>query len=447
MADDAIAEYREAIRLQPDFPPAYSFLTAALRKKGEFTEALSELRDLRDSVKAEAGESRRGHAAPDAFEITQMIERSIAEFEPLAEVERKLESVLNGQAQAASVAETLAFAQLCSQKKLHAASARFWAEAFQSDRTLADADGGRHRRHAASEAVLAGSGQGKADPPLDRAAQASLRRQALVWIQADLAAWNGFVDGDDPEALEEAQWALAVWKMDNHLDGVRDPNALAWLPEAERKAWQADWADLTGLLIRLHRAQIRLNPDDPVLHFALGNALRERGELDEAIDAFRAAIRLQPGVEPRNSLGIALAGQGKLEEAIAEFRAVIQLDPGDPRFHHNLGKALARRGTRDEAIVEYRAAIRLDPCDAESRNDLAGALREQGSLAEAVDEYRTAIRLEPDNAAGYYHLGLALRAKGELAEAIAAFREARDHTQPGSDLALLIEQALAESDQ
>jgi Flp pilus assembly protein TadD len=309
------------------------------------------------------------------------------------------------------------------------------------------ADASAHRRHAACEAALAGSGQVKADPPLDRAAQAGLRRQALDWLKADLAAWNAFVDGDDPEAIEEAVWALAVWKMDSNLDRVRDPAALARLPEAESKAWQESWADLTGLLIRLHRAQIRVNPDDPVLHFALGKALREQGQLDAAIDEYRAAIQIQPGVEIRNSLGIALADQGELEDAIAEFRAVIRIDPDDPGFHHNLAKALARRGTRDEALVEYRAAIRLDPRDAEYLNDLAGALMEQGSLTEAVDEYRTAIQLKPDNAVGYYNLGLALRAKGELTAAIAAFREARDQTEPGSDLALLIEQALAESDQ
>ncbi len=402
MADEAIAEYREAIRLQPDFPPAYSCLTAALRRKGEFTKALSELRDVRDFGQAEAGESQRVHAAPDAFGFTQLIERSIAELEPLAEVERKLASVLNGQDRAASVAETLAFAQLCSEKKLHAASARFWAEAFQSDRSLADADGGRHRRHAACEAVLAGSGRGKADPPLDRVAQARLRRQALDWIKADLAAWNAFVNGNDPEALEEAAWALAVWKMDSDLDGVRDPDALARLPEAERKDWQAVWADLTALLIRLHRAEIRLYPDDPAVHFLLGNALREQGKLNEAIDAYRAMVRLQPsGVEAHTSLGIALADQGNLEDAIAEFRAAIRLDPHDPKARHNLGKALANRGRWDEAIAEFRAAIRLDPREAEYRNDLAGALREQGMLAEAVDECHAAILFELENAAGY----------------------------------------------
>ena len=38
-----------------------------------------------------------------------------------------------------------------------------------------------------------------------------------------------------------------------------------------------------------------------------------------------------------------------------------------------------------------------------------------------------------------------MRDQRKLEEAIAAFRQARDHAQPGSDLARLIERALAES--
>jgi hypothetical protein len=34
------------------------------------------------------------------------------------------------------------------------------------------------------------------------------------------------------------------------LAGVRDPEALAGLPEAERKEWQAPWADVEALIAR-----------------------------------------------------------------------------------------------------------------------------------------------------------------------------------------------------
>jgi tetratricopeptide (TPR) repeat protein len=357
MVDEAIAEFREAIRLRPDDPAAYSGLFAALRTKGDFKGALSEMRKVRDLRKAVAGQVQRVYAALDTFGFTQAIERGIAELEQLAELDEKLSFVLSGQAKPASAAETLAFARLCSEKKLHGASAEFWAQAFQADRTLADDADAHHRYHAACAAALAASGQGKAGRPLDLAAQARLRRQALDWLRAELAAWNASVGGNNPPAPADLARALMAWKAEGDLAGGRDPDALARLPEAERKDWRALWADIEALLMRASRAAIQLNPHDAEPHFYLGHALRDQGNLNEAIAAFRAAIRLQPdAAEARTCLGIALADQAKLEEAITEFRAAIRIDPHDAGAHCNLGLALRAKGELDEAIAAFRAA-------------------------------------------------------------------------------------------
>ncbi len=40
---------------------------------------------------------------------------------------------------------------------------------------------------------------------------------------------------------------LQHWKVDTDLTGVRDSEALAKLLEAERKQWQALWADVEAL--------------------------------------------------------------------------------------------------------------------------------------------------------------------------------------------------------
>ena len=63
-----------------------------------------------------------------------------------------------------------------------------------------------------------------------------------------------------------------------------------------------------------------------------------QGKLDEAIAAYREAIRLKPDyAEAHSNLGIALAGQGKLDEAIAEYREAIRLKPDYAAAHNNLG--------------------------------------------------------------------------------------------------------------
>jgi hypothetical protein len=96
-------------------------------------------------------------------------------------------------------------------------------------------------------ASLAG-GQGKDADQLDDKERARLRRQALGWLRADLAAWTQVVDKAPPQARPAVRQALQHWQKDPDLAGLRDPDALAQLPEAERQACRKLWADVEALL-------------------------------------------------------------------------------------------------------------------------------------------------------------------------------------------------------
>ncbi len=43
-------------------------------------------------------------------------------------------------------------------------------------------------------------------------------------------------------------WSLATWLSDPALASVRDPAALAKLPDAEREPWQRLWTDVAASL-------------------------------------------------------------------------------------------------------------------------------------------------------------------------------------------------------
>src|SRR5262249_48111777 len=101
-----------------------------------------------------------------------------------------------------------------------------------------------HRYNAACAAAMAGCGQGKDEPPPDEATRAKLRRQALDWLRADLTLRTKQLATNPAEARKE----LAHWKADPDLAGVREPDALAKLPEAERDAWHALWVEVDRLL-------------------------------------------------------------------------------------------------------------------------------------------------------------------------------------------------------
>ncbi|MFI5460715.1 MAG: tetratricopeptide repeat protein, partial [Isosphaerales bacterium] len=235
--DEAIAEFRTALRLKPDYAEAHCNLGHVFRQRGRFVEALAEFKRGH-----ELGSKDPNWHYPSA--------EWVRETERLVELDRKLPAILSGQAKPADPAETLALAELCQDKKLHGASARLWAEAFQAQPKLADDMQAQNRYNAACAAALAGSGQDKNDPPLDDATKARWRKQALDWLKTDLAAWSKVVGSGPAQARHAISQTLQHWKVDIDLAGLRDPAALAKLPENEQKACRALWAEVDALLAK-----------------------------------------------------------------------------------------------------------------------------------------------------------------------------------------------------
>jgi hypothetical protein len=66
------------------------------------------------------------------------IERELVATERQAALVPRLSAILTGKAKPVDTTEAIGFAQVCSEKKLHGASARFSAEAFQAQPKLAD---------------------------------------------------------------------------------------------------------------------------------------------------------------------------------------------------------------------------------------------------------------------------------------------------------------------
>ena len=72
---------------------------------------------------------------------------------------------------------------------------------------------------------------------LDGKERARLRKQALQWLRADAEVRRTQLKEGRSGKADAARAAFAHWRQDADLVGVRDKNALAKLPEAERDAW------------------------------------------------------------------------------------------------------------------------------------------------------------------------------------------------------------------
>jgi eukaryotic-like serine/threonine-protein kinase len=242
--EKAVTDRSRAVELGPNDAWAHINLGQALKQNGQFREALGELRRGH-----EIGSRGPRWAQPSAQWVRQC--------ERLIELDEKLQGTLENKTTLSSADERIELAGLCSLKRRHRAAVRFYEDAFSAKLALAIDLGASHRYNAACAAALAGCGQGNDADKLDAKERSRLRRQALDWLRADLDDWRRVLD-EKPEKISPAitnQMRHSLEDID--FAGVRGQQALAKLPEEERKPWQELWDDVANTLAR---AQINTTP-------------------------------------------------------------------------------------------------------------------------------------------------------------------------------------------
>jgi hypothetical protein len=217
--------------------PANSNLSQALLLSGRFQEARAATRHWLDLL------SDHDPQRASAYQQLKRCERLLA-------LEAKLPALLEGKEQPADAAEERDLAALCQNyKRRYATAARFYAAAFAAEPKLADDLGTGDRYNAACAAALAAAGQGADAAKLADEERARLRRQALEWLTADLAAWEHRIK-DHPQEQAREQKTLRHWKADRDLAVIRDTEDLANLAPAEREGCRKLWAEVDALLQR-----------------------------------------------------------------------------------------------------------------------------------------------------------------------------------------------------
>jgi len=94
--------------------------------------------------------------------------------------------------------------------------------------------------------------------------------------------------------------------------------------------------------------------------FGKGLGAYGKGDLDEAIAAFKQALQLDPAyADAYFALANSYNRKGKLDEAIAAIRKAIELNPQEPLFHTELSRLYVQQGMVPEAEAAKAEAMRL----------------------------------------------------------------------------------------
>lgn len=157
-------------------------------------------------------------------------------------------------------------------------------------------------------------------------------------------------------------------------------------------------------LVARAEAHLAANPDDGRGWDVLAPIYARLGRFDEAVTAYRNAIRLDGASGVRESgLGEAIAGASGgmiTAEAQAAFTRALELEPGQPKASFFLASALAQEGRITEAAAGWQAMLAVLPADSSWRGAVEQAIAEANARLAAAGNGAGPTQQEIDAAAG-----------------------------------------------
>jgi tetratricopeptide (TPR) repeat protein len=113
-------------------------------------------------------------------------------------------------------------------------------------------------------------------------------------------------------------------------------------------------------------------PDHWRPRLLLGEALQDNGRREEAVEQYKAALRIRPSESSAYmKLGLCFAEMGRLQEAAATFQRLHELDPRSAAASTGLGAVAMLQGQPDRARQYFLEAIERDPRNVTARRSLA----------------------------------------------------------------------------
>ena len=164
----------------------------------------------------------------------------------------------------------------------------------------------------------------------------------------------------------------------------------------------------------------------PLAYNNRGDAFREAGQLDRAVDDYTTTIALEPSFAPMAHInrGITYDRMGRSDLALADLSAALDLDPKSVNAYVSRGFVYLKIGRLDRALEDLNRAIALDSGSADGYLNRGVVWDRMGRDDRAMEDYGEAIDLNPWDGLAFQNRGALYRRTGREALALRDFRRA-----------------------
>jgi tetratricopeptide (TPR) repeat protein len=199
-----------------------------------------------------------------------------------------------------------------------------------------------------------------------------------------------------------------------------------------------------------------VDPNSARMHQAMAHELAKRGNTAEAIEHYRAALKIDPQLpglhfELADMLRTLSTAEGR-EQAEKEYKAALEANPFDEQSECRLGDIALQRDDLNEAAGRFTRALQLQPADPEASIGLAKVFMTMDQPQKAEPLLERAIQLDPTSALAHFRLSTIYRQTGRPADAKREFEEYQKYEQMKEKLRTIYhdlhqDQAVGENDE
>ena len=175
--------------------------------------------------------------------------------------------------------------------------------------------------------------------------------------------------------------------------------------------------------LKIARDIVSRHPDNPELWILLGEGLYQSGRHEEALDAFKRAVEINPA--ELTSYAPLLEAQESMNDYVAAadvYEKLAARHPDQPAFQFQYALSLFRIGDYTAAASAFEKVLELQPAFSRARYLMAVSLMESGRVSESIPHF---VRYLESQALDTQALGVAAAAffrQGAMAEAFNLFQ-------------------------
>ena len=254
-------------------------------------------------------------------------------------------------------------------------------------------------------------------------------RVAEIRFSRAAAGLQSLVSGTAPDSATLYQLTLVYLEMgevDGAIKSIR--KALNRAPDnplfhlALARSLAQDWNSQGA--IQHYRRAVELAPSSYSVLSQYGLELARRDMNHEAVDILNRALAVRPNYPLLMEISRILLVLDRRTEATPFLKQAVELAPEQPQAYYYLGRQAQSFGDYEKAARLYESALERRPDHLEGLIRLGEVEFQQQNPAEAEDSLEKALSLEPDNVSALFWLGRVKEQSGAAHQAVRYWQQA-----------------------